>query len=342
MRGRERHQFDLMRREPTARLAVGGSAGEMNVRGNVVAGVGIGGSVDGVGSRLGLRGGGQKPKTPPAILRVMAGEPYRGPPPDDQDGFLHRRHFGPLGGHADWVTDRRANLVKRTSWANRIFGEAYQSPQLHKSLVMDARIFAGDQLSGDVSQGFRVRGTTLAGQQAAQHPGDVSIKGGLADSKGDAGNRTSRVVTNPGKSTKSVRVAGKAAIGSAHHGPGQFMEKPGPPVVSETLPITQHQSSWGLSQRGPVGEAADPTTIIRNDSGHACLLGHELRDGHAVGSGISAPGQRPVVAPVPGVEAGQGFPDFGIDRGGGSSMVGRHGRNNVYPQAGRGPSPAVA
>ena len=151
MRGRERRQFELMRREPTAWFAGGGSVGEVDVRRNMVAGVGIGGAVDGLGAGLGFCGGGQKPKTPPAILGVMTGEPDRGSSTDDQNRFLPLRHFGPVCGHADWVADRRADLMKRTSWTKRFSGKAYQSPQFHQSLIMDARIFSGDQLSGDAS-----------------------------------------------------------------------------------------------------------------------------------------------------------------------------------------------
>ena len=40
---------------------------------------------------------------------------------------------------------------------------------------------------------------------------------------------------------------------------------------------------------------------------------------------VAAPWQRAVMATIPGIETGEGFPDFGIDRSGGSSKVVGHG-----------------
>ena len=103
------------------------------------------------------------------------------------------------------------------------------------------------------------------------------------------------------------------------------MEKTSAAVVSQAFPHPQDPGGGGAGELGPSRKKLHPALVVGNDGGDPGLLAHEFGHGRAVRSGVGTPGERAVVPAVPGVQKGQGPPDFGFDGGAGGSSVGAHG-----------------
>ena len=170
-----------------------------------------------------------------------------------------------------------------------------------------------------------------ASGEAAKDAGDVAVESGGGLAEGNAGDGPSSVVADAGQLVKGDGIGRQFAAREADDGLGEGVEETGAAVVAESLPRAEDAGEGGAGEAGPIREGPHPAEIVRNDSGDAGLLAHELRHGGAIGGGAGAPGQGAAVFLVPGVEAGEGPADFGFDGGGRGSSVEAHGGDNVYP-----------
>ena len=72
-----------------------------------------------------------------------------------------------------------------------------------------------------------------------------------------------------------------------------------PRIIAEALPRVEDVIFRSPSQRGEMGEAAEPLIIIRDNGGNLGLLEHELGDEDRVGIASLTPGEGAPVAAIP-------------------------------------------
>ena len=70
-------------------------------------------------------------------------------------------------------------------------------------------------------------------------------------------------------------------------------------VIAQALPRTQDVIFGSASQKGEIGEAAEPLIVIRDHCRDLSLLEHELGDENCVWIARSAPGEVAAVAAIP-------------------------------------------
>ena len=89
---------------------------------------------------------------------------------------------------------------------------------------------------------------------------------------------------------------------SSHNGPRGDTKISCASVIPEALPRLQDVIFGSTSQRGEIGEAAEPLIVIGNDCGHLSLLKHELGDENGVGVVRLAPWEIAAVTAKPAQE----------------------------------------
>jgi len=77
------------------------------------------------------------------------------------------------------------------------------------------------------------------------------------------------------------------------------VEVPGAGIVAESFPGLEDRVEACTGKRVHVGEALQETLVVGDDRGDPGLLEHDLGHPDAVGIARFAPGQVPLVCPVP-------------------------------------------
>ena len=148
----------------------------------------------------------------PAIRGVLAGEPDRFLPADDENMFVETgggRSGVSSGGK---VKTGGADGTEGARGANGDLGKADESTEFHQGLIVSAGIFFGNEGSGDGTKLREGWGTASAGEESAQNSSHVSVEGGCGDIERDTGNRACGVVADSWKLKKFLGIRGELAL----------------------------------------------------------------------------------------------------------------------------------
>jgi hypothetical protein len=180
--------------------------------GDLVAGEGIGDLANGLGRAEWFGSGRKEMKPPPPIRGMLAGEPDRFPPADDENMFVE------AGGGRSWVsaggkvqmggTDR----AEGARGAERVFWKADEGTEFHQGLIVSAGIFFGNEGSGDGTKLREGWGTASAGEESTQNSSHISVEGGCGNIERDTGNSACGVVADSWKLKKFFRIGGESAL----------------------------------------------------------------------------------------------------------------------------------
>jgi hypothetical protein len=187
---------------------------------------------------------------------MLAGEPDRFLPADDENMFVE------AGGGRSWVgsggkvktggTDR----AEGARGAEGIFRKADEGTEFHQGLIVSARIFFGNEGSGDGTKLREGWGTASTGEESTQNSSHVSVEGGCGDIECDAGNRTCGVVAYAWKLKEFFWIGGESALGESEYRLGEGVKKAGTAVVPESLPVTKNKRLGRSSKCRPVRKTA--------------------------------------------------------------------------------------
>jgi len=180
--------------------------------GNLVSGEGIGDLVDRLGRARWLGSRGKEMKPFPAIRGVLAGEPDRFLPADDENMFVEACEGRAVIGACGKAKTGGADGAKGARGAEGIFRKADEGTEFHQGLIVSAGIFFGNEGGGDETKLREGWGTASAGEESAQNSGHVSVEGGCGDIECDTGNRACGVVADSWKLKKFLGIRGELAL----------------------------------------------------------------------------------------------------------------------------------
>ena len=178
----------------------------------MVAGEGIGDLAEGLGRAGWLGSGGEELKPFPSIRGVLAGEPDRFLPADDENMFVETgggRSGVSSGGK---VKTGGADGTEGARGAERVFWKADEGTEFHQGLIVSAGIFFGNEGSGDGTKLREGWGTASAGEESTQNSSHVSVEGGCGDIERDTGNGACGVVADSWKLKKFLGIRGELAL----------------------------------------------------------------------------------------------------------------------------------
>jgi hypothetical protein len=178
----------------------------------MVPGEGIGDLADRLGRARWLGSRGKEMKPFPAIRGMLAGEPDRFLPADDENMFVESG-----GGRAGAGPDRKAKTggtdrAKGAGRADGVFRKADECAEFHQCLIVSSGTFFRNEGGGDKTKLGEGGGPAPAGEESAQNSGHVSVEGGCGDIECDTGNGACGVVANPGKLKKFLGIGGESAF----------------------------------------------------------------------------------------------------------------------------------
>ena len=140
--------------------------------------------------------------------------------------------------------------------ANGDLGKADESTEFHQGLIVSARIFFGNEGSGDGTKLREGWGTASAGEESTQNSSHVSVEGGCGDIECDAGNRTCGVVAYAWKLKEFFWIGGESALGESEYRLGERVKKAGTTIVAESFPVAENDRLGGSGKSRPVRKTA--------------------------------------------------------------------------------------
>jgi len=178
----------------------------------MVPGEGIGDLADRLGRARWLGSRGKEMKPFPAIRGMLAGEPDRFLPADDENMFVESG-----GGRAGAGPDRKAKTggtdrAKGAGRADGVFRKADECAEFHQCLIVSSGTFFRNEGGGDKTKLGEGGGPAPAGEESTQNSSHVSVEGGCGNIERDAGDRTSGVVADAGKLKKFLGIRGESAL----------------------------------------------------------------------------------------------------------------------------------
>jgi len=148
----------------------------------------------------------------PAIRGVLAGEPDRFLPADDENMFVETSGGRPGVTSGGKAKTGGADGTEGARGAERVFWKADEGTEFHQGLIVSARIFFGNEGSGDGTKLREGWGTASAGEESTQNSSHVSVECGCGDIERDTGNGACGVVADSWKLKEFLGIRGELAL----------------------------------------------------------------------------------------------------------------------------------